>query len=114
MLNFCNQKLIFADPNKKGLSCDGGFRPTTWRQTSPGTTFDIYLAVSQTQHLGTGPPPFNLVLIGAAAAKQVQATATTRTKVLTARVIGFLPTCGFPGSGNPSGRIIPMLSSTQR
>ena len=39
--------------------------------------------------------------IGAAIATQVQATATTRTKVLTARFICFLLTCGFPGSGNP-------------
>ena len=45
-----------------------------------------------------------LVLIGAAVASIEQATATTRTKVLTARFIHFLLTCGSPGSGNPSGR----------
>jgi len=39
-------------------------------------------------HTGIGPS-FSVVLIGAAAAKQVQATATTRTKVLTARVMAF-------------------------
>ena len=43
------------------------------------------------------------VLIGAAIARQVQATATTRTKALTARFIHFLLTCGSPGSGNPIG-----------
>jgi hypothetical protein len=42
----------------------------------------------QTQHVGIGPL-FSFTLTGAAAAKQVQVTATTRTKVLTARVIAI-------------------------
>ena len=42
----------------------------------------------QCQQVGTGPW-FSVVLIGAAAARQVQATPTTRTKVLNARVISF-------------------------
>ena len=46
-------------------------------------------------------PSYMLVLIGAAAAQQVQTAATTRTKVLTARFIELLLACGSPGSGNP-------------
>jgi len=42
----------------------------------------------QFQQVGTGPA-FSAVLIGAAAARQVQATPTTRTKVLNARVISI-------------------------
>jgi len=49
-------------------------------------------------------PSFVFVVIGVAIAKQVQATATTRTKVLTACFIDFLLACGSPGSGNPLGR----------
>ena len=50
------------------------------------------------------PAILPVVLIGAAIASTEQATATTRTKVLTARFIHFLLTCGSPGSGNPNGR----------
>jgi len=63
------------------------------------------------EHLGNRPPSFSVVLTGAAIARQVQATATTRTKVLTARFIHFLLTCGSPGSGNPSAGIITPMSS---
>jgi hypothetical protein len=59
--------------------------------------FGLYL------HNGMGPS-FNSVEIGAAIAKQVQATATTRTKVLTARFMAFSLRCGSPGSGNPFAR----------
>jgi len=45
---------------------------------------------------------FVLVAIGAANARDVHTTATTRTIALTARFIHFLLTCGSPGSGNPS------------
>ena len=43
-------------------------------------------------------PSFSLVLIGAAAAKQVQAIPTTRTKALTARVIIILLRVGPLGA----------------
>ena len=57
-------------------------------------------------------PSFSLVLIGAAIAKQVQATATTRTKVLTARFIHFLLTLRVPWERKPLvARIIYLLSS---
>jgi hypothetical protein len=42
----------------------------------------------QVQQVGIGPW-FSLVLTGAAVARQVQAAATTRIKVLTARVMVF-------------------------
>src|SRR5215470_3868152 len=48
-------------------------------------------------------PSFSLVLIGAAAAKQVQATATTRTKVLTARFMAFSLHAGPLGAETLSG-----------
>ena len=63
-------------------------------------------------HNGAGPS-FVLVLIDLAEARHVHAAATTRTAVLTARFIVFLLTCGSPGSGNPSGWIIPVLSSNE-
>ena len=47
-----------------------------------------YYLPGQFQQVGTGPA-FSVVLIGAAAARQVQATPTTRTKVLKARVISI-------------------------
>ena len=46
-------------------------------------------------------PSFVFVVIGVAIAKQVQATATTRIKVLTACFMAFSLHCGSPGSGNP-------------
>ena len=48
-------------------------------------------------------PSFSLVLIGAAAAKQVQATATTRTKILTARFMAFSLHAGPLGAETLSG-----------
>jgi hypothetical protein len=76
--------------------------------THPRNYFENLYLPQFVLHKGIGPS-FSVVLIGAAIAKQVQATATTRTKVLTARVMFFLH-CGSPGSGNPCGRIIPALS----
>jgi hypothetical protein len=60
-------------------------RPTSPSRNQPRNCFYSYL---QTLQVGIGPS-FSVVLIGAATAKQVQATATTRTKVLTARVMVF-------------------------
>ena len=48
-------------------------------------------------------PSFTLVVIGAAIAKQVQATATTRTKVLTARFMAFSLHAGPLGAETLSG-----------
>ncbi|PYV59491.1 MAG: hypothetical protein DMG98_05535 [Acidobacteria bacterium] len=57
-------------------------------------------------------PSCTFVVIGAAIAKQVQATATTRTKVLTARFIHFLLTLRVPWERKPLvARIIYLLSS---
>jgi len=50
--------------------------------------FQLAYLPGQVQQVGTGPA-FSVVLIGAAAARQVQATPTTRTKVLNARVISI-------------------------
>ena len=55
-------------------------------------------------------PSFSLVLIGAAIATQVQATATTRTKVLTARLMAFSLHAGPLGAETLSGWIISPLS----
>jgi len=48
-------------------------------------------------------PSFSFVLIGAAIAKQVQATATTRTNVLTARFMAFSLHAGPLGAETLSG-----------
>ena len=62
-----------------------------------------------TLHTGIGPS-FSFVLIGAAIATQVQATATTRTKVLTARVMAFSLHAGPLGAETLSAWIISPLS----
>ena len=75
---------------KKGPDCQA---PT---DSSLFKTQLAYLP-GQVQQVGTGPL-FSLVLIGAAAARQVQAAATTRIKVLTARVMVFLLHAGSLGA----------------
>jgi hypothetical protein len=60
-------------------------------------------------HSGIGPS-FSFVQIGAAAAKHVQATATTRTKVLTARFMAFSLHAGPLGAETLLRGIISELS----
>ena len=59
--------------------------------------------------IGIGPS-FSVVLIGLAIAKQVQATATTRTKVLTACRMAFSLHAGSLGAETLVGGIISGLS----
>jgi len=111
------QKILWGEPNQRGTTAGSPFRNVlhwrgkpaypgrcVWSCTKKGPNYQA-LADSQIhklsivrnsacylpgqfQQVGTGPA-FSAVLIGAAAARQVQATPTTRTKVLNARVISI-------------------------
>jgi hypothetical protein len=71
---------------KKGLICQALADAQIHKFTL--LTAELCYFPGQCQQVGTGPA-FSVLLIGAAAARQVQARPTTRTKVLNARVISF-------------------------
>ena len=89
--------------NSKKLSLGKALSTLIWLRLIEPARLASYGPQFPLRHSPIGPASFVLLLMGAAIAKHVQATATTRTKVLTARFIHFLLTCGSPGSGNPSG-----------